>query len=383
MPLEEVGTVPGSYRIVDLFCLREVLNQIMKCSCRSGQGFSLYQNMSTSPLSSFHCVLDIVCISCRQKVSFGSSTLVSVASNTGTGITRPDIDCKLARLQQLSVRSLWCLLYQADWAQDTMEDSQHSYTGDHALHQGQEESVLDLACGLRSDTGLGSSTVDLSCSLPSTAAELDCSVHLDCSITDSPLDLVDCTVTNTSSPLICAPGSDQSSNMSFTTSKELLSTCDREFYTQRELKLHAKKNSKNSRVLNSFKTCQFCNKQFKKLFNLKQHIRTHTNERPLKCDHCDKRFNDRSSMNKHIRTVHADFRPHTCKTCGKSFSSTSHVTEHQATHTNSKKFACSLCDKRFAFRSSLNKHMVSHSTESKTSDGRRLLLLKDCELDVL
>ena len=30
MPLEEVGTVPGSYRIVDMFCLREVLNQIMK-----------------------------------------------------------------------------------------------------------------------------------------------------------------------------------------------------------------------------------------------------------------------------------------------------------------------------------------------------------------
>ena len=30
MTLEEVGTVPGSYRIVDMFCLREVLNQIMK-----------------------------------------------------------------------------------------------------------------------------------------------------------------------------------------------------------------------------------------------------------------------------------------------------------------------------------------------------------------
>ena len=30
MTLEEVGTVPGSYRIVDMFCLKEVLNQIMK-----------------------------------------------------------------------------------------------------------------------------------------------------------------------------------------------------------------------------------------------------------------------------------------------------------------------------------------------------------------
>ena len=30
MTRKEVGTVPGSYRIVDMFCLREVLNQIMK-----------------------------------------------------------------------------------------------------------------------------------------------------------------------------------------------------------------------------------------------------------------------------------------------------------------------------------------------------------------
>jgi len=73
MPLEEVGTVPGSYRIVDMFCLREVLNQIMKCSCRSEEGFSLYQNLSTSTMSSFHCVLDIVCRACSQKVSFHKS----------------------------------------------------------------------------------------------------------------------------------------------------------------------------------------------------------------------------------------------------------------------------------------------------------------------
>ncbi len=30
----EVGAVPGTYRLMDLFCLREVLNQIMKCSCQ-------------------------------------------------------------------------------------------------------------------------------------------------------------------------------------------------------------------------------------------------------------------------------------------------------------------------------------------------------------
>lgn len=347
--------MPGSYRIVDMFCLREVLNQIMKCSCRSGEGFSLYQNLSTSPMSSFHCVLDIVCRSCRQKVSFGSSTLVSVSSTTETAITRPDIDCKLSRLQILSIRSLWGLLHQSDWAQLNLDPS---------LHNDQEETELEL---LSSDT----SHVDLSCSLASNA-------ELDCPLSDSPLGLGDCTITNTSLTLDCESSPVQSSTLSCNTSKELLHSGIQPFYMHKHLtSLNVKKSGHN---LESLKTCQICNKQFKKLFNLKQHARTHTNERPLKCEHCDKRFNDRSSMNKHVRTVHADFRPHTCKICNKHFSSSSHVVEHQATHTHSKEFACNLCDKKFAFRSSLNKHLVSHTAHSKPSDDRSLLQLKDCEL---
>ena len=31
----EVGLTPGSYRIIDLFCFREVLNQIMKVTINS------------------------------------------------------------------------------------------------------------------------------------------------------------------------------------------------------------------------------------------------------------------------------------------------------------------------------------------------------------
>ncbi len=37
---DEIGTVPGTYRLMDLFCLREVLNQIMKCSCQASSPIS-------------------------------------------------------------------------------------------------------------------------------------------------------------------------------------------------------------------------------------------------------------------------------------------------------------------------------------------------------
>merc|ERR1719341_1068607 len=234
-------------------------------------------------MSSFHCVLDIVCRSCRQKVSFGSSTLVSVSSTTETAITRPDIDCKLSRLQVMSIRSLWDILHQTDWAQVNQDPS---------LQHGQEEAEeLHL---LQSDT----SRVDLSCSLVS-------NVELECPLSVSPLDLGDCTITNTSLTLDCSSSPVQSSSLSCNTSKEMLQSGIQPFYMHKHsTSLNVKKIGQN---FESLKICQICNKRFKKLFNLKQHVRTHTNERPLKCEHCDKRFNDRSSMNKHVRTVHADF----------------------------------------------------------------------------
>jgi len=342
MSLEEVGTVPGSYRILDMYCLREVLNQIMKCSCRSSEGFSLYQNLSSTTIS-FHCVLDIVCRSCSQKVSFGSSTLVSVSSSNEPATTKPDIDCKLARTEMFSVRSLWCLLHQSEWDQHQAE-----------LHQRRKHTDLEL---LRSEPG----HVNISCE------DLDCSVQLQCTLPDTSLHLGDCAISNRSLTIDSATTTGQSSIMVCNTSKDLLATASVQTLILQKQENDKDANEKSSDIgnVNREKVCRICNKQFKKLFNLKQHLRTHSNDRPLKCDQCEKRFNDRSSMNKHSRTVHADFRPHVCKICGKRFSSTSHVLEHQATHTNIKKFVCQLCDKKFAFRSSLNKHLMTHSERAE------------------
>ena len=115
-------------------------------------------------------------------------------------------------------------------------------------------------------------------------------------------------------------------------------------------------------------TCSVCGKGFKKAFNLKQHVRIHTNEKPLKCAHCEKRFNDRSSMNKHVRTIHRDIRPHRCTTCDKLFTTNSHLLDHQATHTRLKRFHCLECGKQFSFRGSLKKHALIHNRTKQTEN---------------
>jgi len=298
MPFQEIGTVPGSYRIIDLFCFREVLSQITKLSCRCDGGFGLYQDVDQVKVNSFHSVLDMICHNCNRKVSFGTSTIVD--NMVGSAVQKPDIDVKMNFFSDSFeergsiLSSLWSELHGADnrescWLETNTVDVD-------------QDGSMDLF----PDTNLE----------PTRSEDEVFDGILRLPDADSPNKTED-TVTHVIVPII----------------------------------------RENQRKATSGRSCQLCGKEFKKAYNLKQHIRIHTNEKPLKCDHCDKRFNDRSSMNKHTRTVHVDFKPHSCQVCGKSFASTSHLNEHMVKHTNQRNYQCDNCSKKFSFRSSLTKHM--------------------------
>jgi len=63
----------------------------------------------------------------------------------------------------------------------------------------------------------------------------------------------------------------------------------------------------NSRIIQAGETkkklnCQFCSKEFTKNFDLQQHIRSHTGEKPFQCVVCGRAFAQKSNVKKHMAT---------------------------------------------------------------------------------
>lgn len=140
--------------------------------------------------------------------------------------------------------------------------------------------------------------------------------------------------------------------------------CSQKFDAEIELVVHKKVHllpqPQRQRV------CGFCGKYFRKMFQLQNHIRKHTGDKPFVCHTCGKAFSQETSLKTHMR-IHSGVRPFKCSECDECFNVSSALTAHVMWRHNegNRPFLCSFCSKSFPTKSAVRKHETIHKSEKK------------------
>jgi len=94
-------------------------------------------------------------------------------------------------------------------------------------------------------------------------------------------------------------------------------------------------------------TCEICSKSFAHNSNYKNHIRTHSDERPFVCHVCSIGFKERYHLKKHTLFKHTGELKEACGQCGKRFKDSTAVRAHERIHSQLRPYSCEYCGKAF------------------------------------
>lgn len=112
--------------------------------------------------------------------------------------------------------------------------------------------------------------------------------------------------------------------------------------------------------------------RFKNKYNLKTHQETHSGEKSVQCTVCGKKYSRKSVLIKHMEEhtgVYTKTFP--CDFCDRIFRSLYNMQNHRRTHTGEKPFRCDVCNHDVTTKSQLDRHLktISHLNKLNESLG--------------
>lgn len=147
--------------------------------------------------------------------------------------------------------------------------------------------------------------------------------------------------------------------------------CNRKFSSENSLNQHLKQNN----CTGEFK-CLFCEKILPTKIRLDAHMISHSHSKDDKkmysCDICHKEFITLANVNIHKRKVHEDIKNSLCTICGLSLYDKSQLKQHMMSHSSERPFKCNQCEATF-------RHFNDVAVHNRLHTGERPFQCKFCD----
>ncbi|KAM8885888.1 zinc finger protein 131 isoform 1-T4 [Spinachia spinachia] len=122
--------------------------------------------------------------------------------------------------------------------------------------------------------------------------------------------------------------------------------------------------------------CEYCKKHFDHFGHFKEHLRKHTGEKPYECPDCHERFARNSTLKCHMAACQNGAgakkgrkKLYECQVCSSVFNSWDQFKDHLVSHTGDKPNHCTMCDMWFTHPKDLTAHLKHiHAIEDKSTE---------------